>query len=154
MTHELTDHFLPDYHDCPDINREIENRLTVPVKRVAARPIMTNEQSELPYEVLTTTWRHYDAQGPLTREKFEADLEGAVDALAAAINERGRFLAYPINTRPATSLGVAYHDWVGVDYPFDIRFIIELRQDLQLDGHEGVLLGFQFHLSTLLGKDE
>lgn len=151
------EHFLPDLDDCGDLNARMAKLIEVPIRRVESKLIKSND--DLPYEVLACTWYHYDDHGPLTEAKFNEDLDGAMAHLATFIDERGEFRAYPFTIFPPTSYGRAYHDWVGDDYPFDLRLIIEYGQinpneeaPEELDPMN-IVYGLKFHLSTLYGKD-
>jgi hypothetical protein len=162
MTEPFTpdQHFLPDYHDCGDLNGMLEKLITVPIKRVKAKLI-----SELvgntkpPFQIFACTWFHVDANGALTREEFERQRDGALEDMAKGINELGEFRAYPVTHFPPTTYGRAYHDWAGIEYPFDLRFVISYDTDIDTglkddDGEPILASGLKFFLMTLIEATE
>jgi len=147
----MTEHFLPDYHHWGDMTTRIEELITVPIKRV---PKALNwVKAEPPFVVMTCSWFHLNIHGPLTQEKFDKDLEGAILDFTNEINAIGEFAAYPITHKPPTVQGIAYHDWIGGIYPFDIRVVIALDEQIQVN-EEVIEAGLKFHISTLLSKGE
>ena len=140
-------HFLPQHHDCPDLSLELENRITVPFKRV--RALMHHSTTELPYDRLVCSWYWPNQKGAYKKEYFhEHHLPGALNALAAEINKESEFLAYPMTNKPEVTVGVAYHDYGGPTAPIDVRLVI--RYDVIPE--EGNKHGLTFHLVTLQGK--
>ena len=151
----MTEHFLPDYDDWGDVSSELERQVTVPIKRVPR--VRHTDPDNPPFHVFACSWFHLNIWGPLTREKFQRDLSGAVTRYAAAIDKEGVFRAYPITHIPPTVEGVAYHDWIGGAYPFDLRAVVTLDHCIdvgEVDGEPVVETGLKFHLVTLLGKDD
>lgn len=142
----MSKHFLPDYDDWGDPTIEIEKHLKVPVQRVKHVPQWTGDP---PFHILGCTWHHRNSQGPLTEEKFRRDMAGAYADLAAELNHYERFLAYPITYRPPVVVGVAYHDWTGAAYPFDIRTITTLDHNIPAEG-DTVETGLTFNIITLI----
>jgi len=148
-------HFIPDYHDCPDINELIVQKIEVPIHKL---PIKHNFK-ERPHDVLATTWYWLDEWGPYTKKQFDGDIVNAVQNFADQVNSLPRFTVYPIAYNPPTSYGKAYHDWTGVGYPFDLRFVIVYDNAIAVDAvtedGEPVKVGrsgLKFHLTTLVEK--
>lgn len=150
---KMTEHFLPDYHHWGDITGRIETGLRtfeVPFKRVPKIHRWGDEKP--PYNVFGCTWHHCNHQGALTKEKFDKDLEGAIGDFVNGLRAEGKFLAYPITHHPPTTFGMAYHDWVGAAYPFDIRVVIALDENIPV-GEDEVDAGLKFHITTLLKSE-
>jgi len=158
MTFDMTDHFLPDYHDCGEPTLALEKLIQVPIRRVP-RVLKWDTNGPPPYNVFTCTWFHLNSQGALTKEKWEKDLAGAFADFAAEVNADKEFQAYPLTYKPPVTSGVAYHDWCGASYPFDVRIVIALDENIDTgfndeDGVAMVETGLKFHLITLLGNPE
>jgi hypothetical protein len=149
----MTEHFLADYHHWGDPTIEIEKHLTIPVRRVK-RILEWDPEGPPPFIVFGCTWHHRNSQGPLTQEKFEADLSGAIVDFANEVNHYEEFLAYPITHKPPVVQGIAYHDWIGPVYPFDIRATIILDEAIPVQGEEDTIeTGLTFNLLTLLAAE-
>ena len=147
----MTEHFLADYHHWGEPTAEIEKHLTIPVRRVPRIPAWVGDP---PFIVFGCTWHHRNSQGPLTQEKFNADLAGAIVDFANELNHYEEFLAYPITHVPPTVQGIAYHDWCGAVYPFDIRAMITLDESIPVPDEEDTIeTGLTFNLLTLLSAE-
>lgn len=146
----MTEHFLADYHHWKEPTLALEELIKVPIRRV---PKVNQWVGDPPFHVFGCTWHHRNSQGPLTREKFEADLEGAIKDLAAELNHYEEFLAYPITHTPPVVLGIAYHDWCGAVYPFDLRATIILDEAIPVGEGDEVEAGLTFNLLTLISRD-
>lgn len=146
---DMTKHFLPDYGDWGDISTRIEQglkALEVPYRRVQKVEQWTGEP---PFNVFYCKWHHRNSQGPLTAEKFQEDLTGAIADFVHGLKREGEFRAYPITHKPPVVQGIAYHDWCGGAYPFDIRAIITLDESIPVD-EDTVETGLTFNITTLL----
>jgi len=144
----MADHFLPDYPDWGEPTAEIEKLLEIPVRRVQREFLYRDP----PFFVFGCTWHHGNSKGVLTEERFQQDLRGAIADFAREMNHYEEFLAYPITHKPPVVQGVAYHDWTGAIYPFDIRAVITLDESIPVDG-ETVEAGLTFNLLTLISKE-
>lgn len=158
---DMTQHFLADYHNFGEPTAVIEKHLTIPIRRV---PHVAQWTGDPPFLVFGCTWHHRNSQGPLTQEKFDADLAGAIADFARVMNSHEEFLAYPITHIPPSTVGIAYHDWCGAAYPFDIRAMIVLDEAIPCDdektgggpeseGYPTIETGLTFNLLTLISKD-
>jgi hypothetical protein len=150
-------HFLPDYHDCPDINELIVQGINVPIHKLPLKTVFT----ERPHDVLATTWYWLDDWGPYTKEQFDQDIPHAVADFCEQVNEQDRFVVFPISVEPGTQYGKAYHDWKGAGYPFDLRFVIVYDNGIEVPakneaGEERIFVkkGLKFHLTTLVATPE
>lgn len=148
----MSEHFLADYHHWGEPTAEIEKLLTLPIRRVQHVAQWTGDP---PFLVFGCTWHHRNSQGPLTQEKFEEDLKGAVKDFAAELNHYDEFLAYPITHKPPVVQGIAYHDWTGAAYPFDVRAVITLDEAIPVTSGklDEVETGLTFNLLTLISRD-
>jgi hypothetical protein len=149
----MADHFLPDYHHWGNISGRVEEGLKalgVPIRRV---PRATQWTGDPPFLVFGCTWHHRNSQGVLTQAKFDADLNGAIADFCQGLAEQGEFLAYPITHKPPSVEGIAYHDWCGAAYPFDLRVIITLDHNIPA-GDDMVETGLTFNILTLIQNVE
>jgi hypothetical protein len=149
-----TKHFLADYHDCPHLCGELQTRITLGQSEIVPatwRPVV--DENNVPHSVVATTWRHFNQDGILTRERFNERLREALDDLAGRITQNGKFAPYPMRNQPRVVEGTAYHDFhVDEPYPLDVRLIIMYGQ-ITIDETHDVAYGLSFHLVTLVGKD-
>lgn len=146
----MADHFLADYHHWGEITSRIESALTIPIRRVKRIQQWTGDP---PFLVFGCTWHHRNSQGVLTQEKFNADLAGSIQDFATEMNHYKEFLAYPITHKPPIVQGIAYHDWTGAVYPFDIRAVITLDEAIPDPHEEGVIeTGLTFSILTLISS--
>jgi hypothetical protein len=147
----MTEHFLADYHDWKEPTAALEELIEVPIRRVAKADQWVGDP---PFLVFGCTWHHRNSQGPLTKEKFEADLAGALADFAREVNAHEEFIAYPITHVPPTVLGIAYHDWTGAAYPFDLRAVMTLDEAIPVPGEvDTIEAGLTFNLLTLISRD-
>lgn len=132
--------FLPDRDTWGEPPIQIAECLRVPIRRVPVKPGLAEDG--LPFfEVLSSSWEV--PVGPFTQKEFEDLLRGAILDLVEFIHTNYEvFRPYPITFTPEIKYGVAFHDWKGLEYPFDVRAIMSL---------EGGLV--KFHLSTLVARD-
>jgi hypothetical protein len=150
-------HFLPDYHDCPDLGEAIASGIKVPIHQLPAKKIF----KERPHDVLATTWYWLDDWGPYTKERWDQDVQGAVENFVGMCNEGDRFVCFPISYNPPTSYGKAYHDWTGASYPVDVRLVITYDSSILVPGKNAAgedvqfaKSGLKFHLTTLIPTPE
>ena len=146
----MTEHFLPDYHHWGDVSTRVEEAITVPIRRV---PHVAQWTGDPPFDVLACSWQHTNEQGILTQRRFERELTGAIEDFTNTINRLGEFKAYPLTYSPPTVQGVAYHDWKGGVYPFDLRAVVTLDEQIEV-GEDEVDSGLKFHLVTLIEKED
>lgn len=132
--------FLPDREDWAEPPIRIAALLGIPIKKAPVRHGLANDGRPF-FSVLSCSWEV--PVGPFTKEEFNDLLEGAIADLVGYIqDEYDVFRPYPITHFPEVKYGVAYHDWRGLEYPFDVRAIMSL---------EGGAV--KFHLSTLVARD-
>jgi len=152
----MTDHFLPDYHHWGEITSRIEDKMTVPIRRVKKVAQWTGDP---PFLTFGCTWSHPNCDGVFTEEMFQDNLVSAVESFANTANEYAEFLAYPITYKPPTVEGIAYHDWCGAIYPFDIRATIMFDENVstgEIDDETGVEfkdVGLSFAILTLISAE-
>jgi len=156
-----TDHYIPKYESFEDVHLRVEEAITVPIRRVPKA--FAFSENDPPFHVFACSWYHLHNWGPLTETKFKADLADGVKQFARGLNAEGEFRAYPMTHKPPTTQGVAYWDWCGGAYPFDLRAVVSFDSTIMVDENgqeverysEDALVeaGFRFNLVTLTGKE-
>lgn len=137
---EASKMFLPEREHWGEPPIKIAEFLRVPIRRAPVKPGLAEDG--LPFfEVLSSSWEV--TIGPFTQSQFEDLLHGAVEDLVKFIHTTYEvFRPYPITYVPEQRYGVAFHDWRGLEYPFDVRAVMALNGP-----------NVSFHLSTLVARD-
>lgn len=132
--------FLPDREHWGEPPIQIAQWLRIPIRRAPVKPGLAEDGKPF-FEVLSCSWEV--PVGPFTKEEFDELLHGATSDLVSYIHGTFEvFRPYPITHVPEVKYGVAFHDWRGLEYPFDVRAVMALEA------------GFvKFHLSTLVARD-
>ncbi len=145
-------HFVPD-KKAFDKNGDLRQRIAAKLKKRLAATI---EERPERHGMITCDWMHFDIHGILTEDDFQAQLNGAIERFADQIDQHG--LTEPVtpcrfHTFPPTQYGMAYLDWVGKDFPFDIRVIIRFGNFVD-PASKLTTPGFRYFLNTVIDWDE
>lgn len=135
--------FLPDRDDWDEPPVQIANLLSMPIRKSPL--IVGNAADGKPYfEVVSCSWDVPLSVDPFTKDDFVRLKDGAIADLVGYIETNfAVFRPYPITYVPEVKYGVAFHDWRGLQYPFDVRAVTHLATG-------GVL---KFHLTMLVARD-
>jgi hypothetical protein len=102
---------------------------------------------------LYVDWHWFNnIHGILNADVFHENLDGALSAFVDQIKQHQEtFKPVRFQVNPGTKYGLAYHDWFGEPFKFDIRVLIQFGT-YSPEGHDPTP-GLHFFITTLVAYD-